>query len=37
MFIFSKLDGGQKLSTTEEWPYEKVKAVPNIFMYGKRD
>lgn len=35
--IFSPLDGGMKLATTEDWPNEKFKEIPNLFCYGKRD
>lgn len=31
------MDGGMRLATTEEWPAEKLKEVPNMFQYGKRD
>jgi len=35
--IFSPLDGGMKLATTEEWPNEKLKEIKDLFCYGKRD
>jgi hypothetical protein len=37
VFIFGPLDGGMKLTTTEEWPVDKLKEVPNLYQYGKRD
>ena len=37
VFVFGPMEGGMRLATTENFPTEKLKEVPNLFMYGKRD
>jgi len=37
VLVFGPLDGGMKMATTENFPTEKLKEVPNFFQYGKRD
>eukprot|EP01123_Difflugia_compressa_P001990 TRINITY_DN1261_c0_g1_i1.p1 TRINITY_DN1261_c0_g1~~TRINITY_DN1261_c0_g1_i1.p1 ORF type:complete len:251 (-),score=42.10 TRINITY_DN1261_c0_g1_i1:197-949(-) len=35
--VASPLPGGQSLATTEQFPYEKIKSIENIYFYGLRE
>jgi hypothetical protein len=37
VIITGPVTGGQSLSTTEEFPFEKVSELENLYQYGKRD
>lgn len=36
VFVMSPVAGGQSLTTTEEFPVEKVQTLENLYFYGKR-
>jgi len=35
--VVSPLPGGQSLSTSEEFPYDKIKKIENTYLYGVRE
>jgi len=37
VIVASPLPGGQSLSTTENYPYDKIKKIENIYLYGVRE
>jgi len=37
VIVASPLPGGQSFSTTENYPYDKIKKIENVYLYGVRE